>query len=223
MKRFDARAAMVEEIERFEAEVRELAWAIVQAVVREELERQPLQLQLLHLPQPRTTNRPGAKNLRLPPIESRPEPKLESRPAQKLRRRADQPAEDGPPAEAAAEPSQPVPPERQLEFQLAENAPPPEPPAEPAPPPPPPPAPAPARTAEPAKRVQWTRESIINELATWVSSGTAIDAAFMARHGPRGLVAAARKIFGRFEAAMNVTALHLSKMQPDGPPSREPS
>jgi hypothetical protein len=52
---------------------------------------------------------------------------------------------------------------------------------------------------------------------------TTIDAAFMARHGPRGLVAAARKIFGRFEAAMNLTALHLSKVSAENPPSGDPS
>jgi hypothetical protein len=68
--------------------------------------------------------------------------------------------------------------------------------------------------------VAWTRESIINELATWVLSGTAIDAQFMTRHGPPGLVAATRRIFGRFDAALNVAALHVSKLYPDGPPTR---
>jgi hypothetical protein len=40
------------------------------------------------------------------------------------------------------------------------------------------------------------------------------------RYGPPGLVGAAKKIFGRFDAALNVAALHLSKIQPDGPPKR---
>ncbi|MFT3695840.1 MAG: hypothetical protein QM831_22075 [Kofleriaceae bacterium] len=66
----------------------------------------------------------------------------------------------------------------------------------------------------------WTRETIVSELATWLASGTAIDASFLKRHGPRGLVAAAKKTFGRFEAALNVASLHLSTMYPDGPPSR---
>ena len=66
----------------------------------------------------------------------------------------------------------------------------------------------------------WTRESIINELATWMSSGTAIDAPFMTRHGPPGLVAATRRVFGRFEAALNVAALHFAKLHPEGPPAR---
>jgi len=70
------------------------------------------------------------------------------------------------------------------------------------------------------KRVPWTREAIIQELATWMMGGTAIDATFVTRHGPPGLVAATRRIFGRFDAALNVAGLHLSKMYPDGPPAR---
>ncbi|TMQ04710.1 MAG: hypothetical protein E6J90_45405 [Deltaproteobacteria bacterium] len=70
------------------------------------------------------------------------------------------------------------------------------------------------------KRIPWTRESIVSELATWMLSGTAIDAAFVARHGPPGLVAAARRIFGRFEAALNVAGLHASKIAPEEPPAR---
>jgi hypothetical protein len=86
-------------------------------------------------------------------------------------------------------------------------------------------APAAAQPAEPAattgrKRVTWTREAIINELATWMLSGTSIDATFVARHGPPGLVAATRRIFGRFDAALNVAGLHVSKLYPDGPPER---
>jgi len=95
-------------------------------------------------------------------------------------------------------------------------------------PPAPGPAPAAAPTtapvaAEPAtgrKRVPWTREAIIHELATWMLSGTSIDATFVSRHGPPGLVAATRRVFGRFEAALNVAALHVSKLYPDGPPGR---
>ncbi|HEX3763877.1 MAG TPA: hypothetical protein VHW23_34515, partial [Kofleriaceae bacterium] len=70
------------------------------------------------------------------------------------------------------------------------------------------------------RRSPWTREAIIEELASWMASGTAIDAAFVARHGPPGLVAATRRIFGRFDAALNVAGLHFSKLYPDGPPSR---
>jgi hypothetical protein len=66
----------------------------------------------------------------------------------------------------------------------------------------------------------WTRDTIIDELTTWLSSGTSIDASFVTRHGPPGLVAATRKVFGRFEAALNVASLKVSKMYPDGPPAR---
>lgn len=66
----------------------------------------------------------------------------------------------------------------------------------------------------------WTRDAIITELAMWMVSGTTIDAAFVTRHGPPGLVAATRKVFGRFDAALNVASLRVSKMYPDGPPTR---
>jgi len=81
-------------------------------------------------------------------------------------------------------------------------------------------APPPVSPTGPRKRVAWTRETITEELATWMLSGTTIDAQFMTRHGPRGLVAAIRRVFGRFDAAMNVAALHVSKLYPDGPPDR---
>ena len=60
----------------------------------------------------------------------------------------------------------------------------------------------------------------IRELAKSMSSGTEIDAAFLTRYGPPGLVAAARRVFGRFDAAMNVAALHFSNLYPDGPPAK---
>lgn len=72
-------------------------------------------------------------------------------------------------------------------------------------------------------RVQWTREKLVSELAAWLLGGTAIDAAFMTRHGPKGLVAAARRVFGRFDAALNVAALHNAKLYPEGPPTRAAS
>jgi hypothetical protein len=93
-----------------------------------------------------------------------------------------------------------------------------------------PPAPAPSAAAAPPPplptpgerkgRITWTRESVISELASWMTSGTSIDAAFITRYGPPGLVAATRRIFGRFDAALNVAGLHLSKLYPDGPPQR---
>lgn len=82
------------------------------------------------------------------------------------------------------------------------------------------PEPPPSAPAEGRGRARWTRESIVSELATWLLSGTAIDAQFMTRHGPRGLVAAARRICGRFDAALNLAALHNAKLYPEGPPTR---
>jgi hypothetical protein len=73
------------------------------------------------------------------------------------------------------------------------------------------------------RRTAWTREHIVEELANWLMSGTKIDAPFLTRHGPAGLVAATRRVFGRFDAALNVAALHLSQLYPDGPPARRPS
>lgn len=71
------------------------------------------------------------------------------------------------------------------------------------------------------KRRKWTRDTVIEELATWMVNGTALDAQFLTRHGPPGLVAAARRIFGRFDAALNVAGLHFAKLYPDGPPVRK--
>ena len=62
---------------------------------------------------------------------------------------------------------------------------------------------------------KWSRESIIAELASWLASGTTIDASFVTRHGPRGLVAASRREFGRFEAALNVAGLRVAQLYPD--------
>ena len=62
---------------------------------------------------------------------------------------------------------------------------------------------------------KWTREGVLDELAMLLRSGTSIDAAFVARYGPRGLVAAARKMFGRFEAALNVAGLQVARLNPE--------
>jgi len=69
-------------------------------------------------------------------------------------------------------------------------------------------------------RTRWTRDTIISELATWLLSGTAIYAQFMTRHGPKGLVVAIRRVFGRFDAALNLAALHNARLYPEGPPTR---
>ncbi|MEP6864982.1 MAG: hypothetical protein ABJE66_30460 [Deltaproteobacteria bacterium] len=70
-------------------------------------------------------------------------------------------------------------------------------------------------TSDPKRR--WTRDSIIEELASWLASGTTIDASFVKRHGPRGLVAASKREFGRFDAALNVASLRVASLYPDKP------
>lgn len=72
--------------------------------------------------------------------------------------------------------------------------------------------------AAPKKR-GWTREMVIDELATWLLSGTAVEAAFVQRHGRPGLVAGAKRLFGRFDAALNAANLHLAQRAPDETPS----
>ena len=47
-----------------------------------------------------------------------------------------------------------------------------------------------------------------------------IDASFVKRHGPPGLVAAAVREFGRFDAALNVASLQIARLYPDGPKAR---
>lgn len=56
---------------------------------------------------------------------------------------------------------------------------------------------------------RWSRENVISELGKWLLGGSA-DAAFVKRHGPPGLVAAAKRYFGRFEAALNAANLAIS-------------
>ena len=70
------------------------------------------------------------------------------------------------------------------------------------------------------RRTQWTRETIVTELAAWLASGTTIDASFVSRYGPPGLVTATRKIFGRFDATLNIASLQIAKLYPDGPHTR---
>jgi hypothetical protein len=190
MRRSDNRAALTDEVARFQADVRRLALAVVQAVVREELDR---------------------KRAKLEPARPRKRP-----PARRPKRKP------APPPERQLELGLAQGPEPQLDLPLARPAEP-----EAAPPAEPQPAPAAAPPEQPPtppagvpKRPKWTRETITSELATWILSGTTIDAQFMTRHGPPGLVAAIRRVFGRFEAALNVAALHVSKLYPEGPPSR---
>jgi len=82
-------------------------------------------------------------------------------------------------------------------------------------------APARAAVAAPPKRPGWTRETVIAELATWLLSGTTVEASFVKRYGQPGLAAAAKRIFGRFDAALNAANLNLAQRFPDGPPKKK--
>lgn len=55
----------------------------------------------------------------------------------------------------------------------------------------------------------WTRDAVISELGQWLTSKE-LDPAFLKRHGPRGLVEAAKRIFGRFDAALNAANLAIA-------------
>jgi hypothetical protein len=68
--------------------------------------------------------------------------------------------------------------------------------------------------------MQWTRETIIVELASWMVGGAVVDESFVDRYGPPGLVAAALRVFGRFDVALNVAGQHVARLYPDSPPMR---
>jgi len=195
MRRSDNRAALTDEVARFQAEVQRLALAAAHQIIQQEIDRR-----LAKLPPARPrAPRPARSDIAAAPVATVPA----ANPAAPVA-----PAEDNIAGMSATE----ILAEEARAAASASVA-----------------ATAPsAQTARdqppdrPAgrKRVPWTREAIVNELATWMLSGTSIDATFVTRHGPPGLVAASRRIFGRFDAALNVAALHLSRLYPDGPPAR---
>ena len=51
--------------------------------------------------------------------------------------------------------------------------------------------------------------------------GNPVEAAYLIRHRQRALVTNAKRIFGRFEAALNAANLHLSQKHPDGIPGKK--
>jgi hypothetical protein len=194
MRRSGSPTALHDEVARFQSEIQRLAFAAVRAVIEQELAQRRAK------PEPARPrkDRPAQHAERQLELGFAQEPQLELPLAQhaapEVAQRAGSPAETQREGEQAGAPDAAVVP----------------------------------ATPEPQRglpgggrgRARWTRDSIISELATWMLSGTAIDAQFMTRHGPRGLVAAIRRVFGRFEAALNVAALHNSKLYPEGPPVR---
>jgi hypothetical protein len=73
------------------------------------------------------------------------------------------------------------------------------------------PAPAPPASG---RRPRWTQATIVDELCTWLLGGTAVEASYLRRHGPPGLVAAAKRLFGRFDAALNAANLSWPSATP---------
>ena len=180
------------EVSRFDSEVHALAWQLVRAIVEQEHARRVSE-QARKRPAAKPTRAAGKKAASKKPAGKKPAGK---KPAGK---KATGKKAAGKPASAASK--------RQLELTL--------------------PAQGSAQTnGAPAVRsevrgkgsARWTRESVVDELVRWLVSGTSVDAAFLTRHGPRGLVAAARRIFGRFDAALNVAALEIARLYPEGPP-----
>ena len=200
MRRSDKHPALTEEVARFQDEVRRLAFTAARAIVEQELDRRRAKAGPARTAAAAPARRDAATPSRQTSLPFPPQPAAPAQPAA------------APPAvqEAAAPPGT---------DPAAVSAKPPEPAAAASP------AASPTAGAPTGgrKRVPWTREAIISELASWMLSGTAIDATFVQRYGPPGLVAAARRIFGRFDAALNVAGLHVSKLYPDGPPNRNPS
>lgn len=193
MRRQESRVALDEVIARFQVEVQRLALAAARSVIEQELARRRARVE------------PGGprKARRAQPAA----PQLELGFGQAPRRQLDLPLA----SQAAPEVPAPAEPRPEGEPAAATDAA-----VAPAVTPEPPPAPPPAGRG----RTRWTRDTIISELATWLLSGTAIDAQFMTRHGPKGLVAAIRRVFGRFDAALNLAALHNARLYPEGPPTR---
>lgn len=74
---------------------------------------------------------------------------------------------------------------------------------------------APAAMPESTRsRRGWTREAVVQELTAFLRTKFVVDGAFISRHGPPGLVTAAKKHFGRLDAALNVASLAVAKQTP---------
>ena len=195
MRGHESRTALDDVIARFQAEVQRLALAAARTVIEQELARRRAGLESAR-PRKGRPAPPATRQLELG-FGKPPQPQLDLPLASQAAPgvapptgASAEPPREGEPAAAAAAPATGTP------------------------------GPSPGLAAAGRGRTRWTRDTIISELATWLLSGTAIDAQFMTRHGPKGLVAAIRRVFGRFDAALNLAALHNSRLYPDGPPAR---
>jgi hypothetical protein len=197
---------LTEEVSRFQGDLRQLAMQIVETVLRRELEARQYELAQRAQQQARAAKRkPAAPPSRAEVKRAKGKAPKAAKPAKTSK--ASKRRDDGQlelelavaAAAAAAAAAAPV--------EVASS-----PPAAPSDSTPD------ARLA--GKRRKWTRDSIVEELAHWLVKGNSVDASFVTRHGPPGLAAAARRVFGRFDAALNVAGLHVAKLYPDGPPPK---
>jgi len=199
MRRHGSRTVLDDQVARFQADIERLAQAAARAIVEQELAHR------------RAKAGPAPARARKGRPASPPRRQLDLGLGRVPKRQLDLPLAQRTAPEAAPPPEPP----REAESAAAPGTA-----AAPAAATAPPSEPSPAAPVAGRGRTRWTRETITSELATWLLSGTAIDAQFMTRHGPKGLVAAIRRVFGRFEAALNVAALHNAKLYPEGPPAR---
>ena len=197
MRPTEARTALAEAVARFHAEAERLAWAAVHAVIEQELARRGARAE----PSRPRKGKPKKGRQRQLTLA------LAVAPKRQLELSFGQPSAVGAVPRAESDHEH----EQRGELEAATDS-------------------GPTTAPQPSSplagrqgRIHWTRENIVSELAASLLGGTAIDAAFMTRHGPKGLVAAARRVFGRFDAALNVAALHNAKLYPEGPPTRTPN
>jgi len=168
MTRSGRRTGIPDAVAQFQAEVQRLAFTAVRTVVEQEIARRRRDA-----PPERARPRKRGAEPRKPQLElgfgeapqHQRQLELELPPARSAAANA------APQAGAAVEPRSEPEPSGTTDAAAA-------PAAEPAPPS----APVGGRG-----RARWTRETIVSELAAWMLSGTAIDAQFIARHGPPGL------------------------------------
>jgi len=78
-------------------------------------------------------------------------------------------------------------------------------------------------TTKPARSsTKWTRDAVISELGRWLIASKNLDMSFLKRHGPRGLVDAAKRFFGRFDAALNAANLAIAPQMEGRRPAQSP-
>ena len=188
MSRESSRAALADEVQRFELDLRRMTIELVRAVFATELERRT---------KPKAARPKTARRRRQPARRARSRP-------QSVTTKTSLPSIAVVAHPTQAEPVGVVPSIGEAKTamdQIEEQV----------------------RTADTPR---WTRESVVESLGAWLFSGEPAEAAFIRRHGPKGLVPAATKFFGRFDAALNTANLAIAgqvdaQRKAKGPEARE--